>query len=88
MFSSDNGLHTGEYRLMPGKMTAFDTDIHVPLVIPGPGIPAGARPTRSPRTSTSPRRSPQIGGHRPRGDGHSLLPLFGGSDPPRLANAS
>ena len=30
VFSSDNGLHTGEYRLMPGKMTAFDTDIHVP----------------------------------------------------------
>ena len=41
MFSSDNGLHTGEYRLMPGKLTAFDTDIHVPLVIVGPGVPAG-----------------------------------------------
>ncbi|HWG02872.1 MAG TPA: sulfatase, partial [Trebonia sp.] len=38
VFSSDNGLHTGEYRLMPGKLTAFDTDIHVPLVVAGPGI--------------------------------------------------
>ena len=42
VFSSDNGLHTGEYRLMPGKLTAFDTDIHVPLVVAGPGVPAGA----------------------------------------------
>jgi arylsulfatase A-like enzyme len=31
----------GEHRLMPGKMTAFDMDIHVPLVMSGPGIPAG-----------------------------------------------
>src|SRR5262249_9283149 len=32
IFSSDNGYHMGEYRLMPGKMTAYDTDIRVPLV--------------------------------------------------------
>jgi N-acetylglucosamine-6-sulfatase len=41
VFSSDNGYHMGEYRLMPGKMTAFDTDIRVPLIITGPGIAAG-----------------------------------------------
>jgi len=41
VFSSDNGYHMGEHRLMPGKMTAFDTDIHVPLVITGPGVPPG-----------------------------------------------
>ena len=33
--------HMGEYRLMPGKMTAYDTDVHVPLVVMGPGVPAG-----------------------------------------------
>ncbi len=38
VFSSDNGLHMGEHRLRPGKLTAFDTDIHVPLVIAGPGV--------------------------------------------------
>jgi N-acetylglucosamine-6-sulfatase len=43
IFSSDNGYHMGEHRLMPGKMTAFDTDIHVPLVITGPKIPAGLK---------------------------------------------
>ncbi|MGH8861303.1 MAG: sulfatase family protein, partial [Jatrophihabitantaceae bacterium] len=41
VFSSDNGYHLGEYTLALGKQTAFDTDIHVPLVIAGPGIPAG-----------------------------------------------
>ena len=40
VFSSDNGLHTGEYRLMPGKLTAFDTDIHVPARRDRPGVPA------------------------------------------------
>ena len=41
VFSSDNGYHMGEYRLLPGKQTAFDTDTHVPLVVTGPGVPAG-----------------------------------------------
>ena len=41
VFSSDNGYHMGEYRLMPGKQTAFDTDVDVPLVVTGPGVPAG-----------------------------------------------
>ena len=46
VFSSDNGLHMGEYRLMPGKMTAFDTDIQVPLIVDGPGVPAGEHDAR------------------------------------------
>jgi arylsulfatase A-like enzyme len=41
VFSSDNGLHIGQHRLTPGKRTAFDTDIRVPLVVAGPGLPAG-----------------------------------------------
>jgi len=41
VFSSDNGYHMGEHRMMPGKMTAYDTDIHVPLIVTGPGVAAG-----------------------------------------------
>jgi N-acetylglucosamine-6-sulfatase len=41
IFSSDNGYHMGEYRLMPGKLTAYDTDVHVPLIVTGPGVPSG-----------------------------------------------
>lgn len=41
VFSSDNGYHMGEHRLMPGKQTAFRTDVTVPLMATGPEIPAG-----------------------------------------------
>ena len=41
VFTSDNGFHLGQHRLPAGKQTAYDTDIHVPLLIRGPGIAAG-----------------------------------------------
>jgi N-acetylglucosamine-6-sulfatase len=41
VFTSDNGLHLGEYGLTAGKLSAFDTDVRVPLVVTGPGIAAG-----------------------------------------------
>jgi N-acetylglucosamine-6-sulfatase len=46
VFTSDNGFHLGEHRLVAGKMTAFDTDINVPLIITGPGVAAGKRTDR------------------------------------------
>lgn len=42
VFSSDNGYHMGAHRQVPGKMTAFDSDVRVPLVIAGPRLRAGA----------------------------------------------
>jgi arylsulfatase A-like enzyme len=42
VFTSDNGFHLGQHRLPAGKQTAYDTDIHVPLLIRGPGIAAGS----------------------------------------------
>lgn len=42
IFSSDNGLHVDDYGLGAGKLTAFDTDVNVPLVVTGPGIAAGS----------------------------------------------
>jgi N-acetylglucosamine-6-sulfatase len=42
IFSSDNGFHMGQRRLMEGKQGAWDHDVRVPLVIAGPGVPAGA----------------------------------------------
>ena len=41
VFSSDNGYHMGDHRLLAGKLTAFDTDIRVPLIVTGPHVPAG-----------------------------------------------
>jgi arylsulfatase A-like enzyme len=40
-FTSDNGFHQGQHRLASGKNTAFDTDLAVPLIVRGPGVPAG-----------------------------------------------
>ncbi len=41
VFMSDNGFHLGEHRLPFGKQTPYDTDIHVPLVVRGPGVAKG-----------------------------------------------
>src|SRR5262249_30001997 len=45
-FSSDNGLPLGEHRLTPGKLTAFETDVRVPLVVAGPNVVAGSNVAR------------------------------------------
>ena len=87
MFSSDNGLHTGEYRLMPGKLTAFDTDIHVPLVVVGPGVPAGTSTDAMAENIDLAKTFASIGGTDLPGDGHSLLPLLDGSQPADWRNA-
>jgi N-acetylglucosamine-6-sulfatase len=42
VFTSDNGFHLGQFRMPAGKQTPYDFDIHVPLVVRGPGIPEGA----------------------------------------------
>ena len=80
IFSSDNGYHMGEHRMRPGKMTAFDTDIQVPLVVTGPGIAPGRTlgeiaenidlcPTIAELAGTAPPANV---------DGHSLVPLLRG----------
>jgi len=78
IFSSDNGLHTGQYRLMPGKLTAFDTDIHVPLVVVGPGVPAGKTTNAMSENIDLASTFAAIAGTHMRSDGHSLLRLFHG----------
>ena len=79
-FSSDNGLHMGEHRLAPGKMTAYETDIHVPLIATGPGVPHGR--TIEQLTSTVdlfPTFTDLGKAPTPTGvDGHTLVPLLKG----------
>ena len=42
-FTSDNGFHQGQHRLVGGdKKTPYEEDIGVPLMVRGPGVPAGA----------------------------------------------
>jgi N-acetylglucosamine-6-sulfatase len=41
LFTSDNGFFQGEHRLAKGKYLAYDASTRVPLLLRGPGIPAG-----------------------------------------------
>ena len=41
VFTSDNGFHLGQHRLPRNKNTGFKEDYHVPLIVRGPGVPAG-----------------------------------------------
>jgi len=82
IFSSDNGLHMGEYRLMPGKMTPYDTDVHVPLIITGPGVAAG-RTVQGvvENIDLTPTFAELAGGKVPADvDGHSFAALLHGQD--------
>ena len=88
IFSSDNGLHTGEYRLMPGKLTAFDTDIRVPLVVTGPGVRPGSTTGAIAENVDLAKTFAAIGGGRMHGDGHSLLAVFHGHPPNHWRNAA
>jgi N-acetylglucosamine-6-sulfatase len=80
VFSSDNGYHMGEHRLMPGKMTAFDTDIHVPLIVTGPGVAPGRVVQEIADNIDLNPTFAEIGGAAiaPNVDGRSLLPLMHG----------
>ena len=41
-FTSDNGYHIGNHRFDANKKTPYEEDIGVPLMVRGPGVPAGA----------------------------------------------
>ncbi len=43
VFTSDNGYFYGEHGIQNGKVLAYEPSIRVPLVLRGPGVPAGAR---------------------------------------------
>jgi N-acetylglucosamine-6-sulfatase len=74
----------GEYRLNPGKQTAFDTDIHVPLIVTGPGVPAGRADSQLvSNIDLCPTFETLAGLPVPATvDGHSLAGLWHGQDPP------
>jgi N-acetylglucosamine-6-sulfatase len=85
VFSSDNGLHMGEHRLLPGKQTAFDTDIRVPLIVTGPGVPAAVNLQEIVENIDLHPTFVEIAGAAVSSavDGQSLVPLMHGHRPPR-----
>jgi N-acetylglucosamine-6-sulfatase len=90
VFSSDNGYHMGQHRLMPGKMTAFDSDIRVPLIVTGPGVPAGRVIERITQSIDLNPTFAELGGVRPSAmsDGRSLVRLLHGKPVARWRRAA
>ena len=77
VFTADNGFFHGEHRVPAGKVLVYEPSVRVPLIIRGPGVPAGARrsslvanidlaPTILDAANARPGR---------RQDGRSLLPF-------------
>ncbi len=88
VFSTDNGYHTGEYRLVPGKLTAFDTDIRVPLIVAGPGVRPGSSTAAMAENIDLASTFTSLAGIPFSSDGQSLTPLFkGGLAPPDWRDA-
>jgi len=83
VFASDNGFHLGQHRLPAGKQTAYEPDIHVPLLVRGPGVQVGAHVTQlAGNTDLAPTFEAMAGTRSPSfTDGRSLVPLLRGLHP-------
>ncbi|TDC62756.1 sulfatase [Actinomadura sp. GC306] len=84
VFNSDNGYHLGQHRLVEGKLTAYDTDIRVPLIVAGPGVPAGRTEGRFAQNTDICPTFEELAGVKPSeaADGRSLAPLLHGRKVP------
>jgi arylsulfatase A-like enzyme len=77
-FTSDNGFLQGEHRLFDTKLYPYEESIRVPLVVRGPGVPAGQVVDRLVTNADLAPTIAAIAQVEPRlpQDGRSLLPLF------------
>jgi arylsulfatase A-like enzyme len=82
VFAADNGFHLGEHRMRRGKQTAYETDIHLPLIVRGPGIKGGARADQlAGNIDLAPTFADLAGARAPDFvDGRSLVPILKGSN--------
>ena len=84
VFASDNGFHLRQHRMQAGKQTAYEEDIHVPLIVRGPGVPAGKKVESFAGNIDLAPTFAEIGGVATPdfADGRSLLPLIKGGAAP------
>ena len=83
VFTSDNGFHMGQHRLSAGKTTPYEDDIKVPMIITGPGIPAGRKVEDIGSTVDLGPTFADLAGAKVPGtvEGRSLVPLLRGGHP-------
>jgi N-acetylglucosamine-6-sulfatase len=80
-FTSDNGLHEGEHRIQQGKWRPYEEDIHMPLVVRGPGVAAGSTTYKLVLNTDYLPTFTDLAGEQspPYVDGRSLRPVLDGS---------
>ncbi|KAJ6568770.1 alkaline-phosphatase-like protein [Mycena capillaripes] len=45
IYTTDNGYHIGQHRIPAGKGCAYETDVHIPFMVRGPGVDKGVNRT-------------------------------------------
>ena len=78
LFTSDNGLFHGEHRIPNGKLYLYEPDVHLPLLIAGPGVPKGVRVDAPAGNVDLAPTIAKLAGASPAGlvmDGRDLLPM-------------
>src|SRR5215218_1180519 len=80
-FTSDNGWHEGEHRIQQGKWRPYEEDIHMPLVVRGPGVAAGSTTYKLVLNTDYLPTFTDLAGEQspPYVDGRSLRPVLDGS---------
>jgi N-acetylglucosamine-6-sulfatase len=83
-FASDNGFHQGQHRLNSGKNSAYEEDLHVPLVVRGPGVAEGRVVYNLTGNIDFAPTFAELAGVTPPAfvDGRSLVPILRGQTPP------
>jgi N-acetylglucosamine-6-sulfatase len=83
-FTSDNGFQQGQHRLNSGKNTAYEEDLNVPLIVRGPGVPAGQVVNYFTANVDLAPTWAELAGVTPPSfvDGRSLVPFLKGTTPP------
>ncbi len=88
VFTSDNGFHLGTHRLRHGKKTPYEESARVPLLVRGPGVPAGATVEDLVLNNDfAPTFAELAGLEGFEADGRSLVPLLRGEEPPSWRSA-
>ena len=80
-FTSDNGWHEGEHRIQQEKWRPYEEDIHMPLVVRGPGVTAGSTTYKLTLNTDYLPTFTNLAGVQtpPYVDGRSLVPVLDGS---------
>ena len=76
MFTSDNGYYLGEHRKRQGKINLHEPSLRVPLIIAGPGVPAGRRYDPVTTVDLAPTLAAYAGVRMPGADGPALNRLI------------